>query len=80
MSGVGMWFRRSWASEPVVGFSILLGVIGVSLPVIVPPLWGTYPDTQSKTAMGAHRAAAAEASLADAQAVRAAATAASAKA
>jgi len=28
MSGVAMWFRRSWAAEPVVGFSILLGVVG----------------------------------------------------
>lgn len=70
-----MWFRRSWASEPVVGFSILLGVVGVSLPVIVPPLWGTYPDTQAKAAIAARRAAAAEASLADAEAARAVASA-----
>jgi len=28
MSGMATWFRRSWAAEPVVGFSILLGVVG----------------------------------------------------
>ncbi|OSX81308.1 hypothetical protein BU14_0022s0029 [Porphyra umbilicalis] len=64
MSGMATWFRRSWAAEPVVGFSILLGVVGVTLPVVVPPLWGTYPDTQAKAAEQARRVEVAEAAMA----------------
>lgn len=48
---------------------------GVTLPVVVPPLWGTYPDTQAKAALAARRVARGEASLAEAEAARRAASA-----
>lgn len=48
---------------------------GVVLPVVVPPLWGTYPDTQAKAAVAARRVARGEASLAETEAARRAASA-----
>jgi len=40
------------------------GTAGVTLPVVVPPLWGTYPDTQAKAAEQARRVEVAEAAMA----------------
>lgn len=36
--------KAIWVKEPVVCFSIALGTVGLSLPLIIPRFWAKYPD------------------------------------
>lgn len=44
----GSTIRVLWAKDPVVAASIAIGIVGLSIPLIVPKYWGKYPDSMKE--------------------------------